>query len=130
MADHIQDGAPPRWHQALAWALTGRSWPELGRQDAPDLDELTRRLRSAPGIAALRDPGDEAAAAGRSRPHPVPAELMAGLGYAQFAAALTQLRAELGLDGTAGLVAPAQPPAPVSAEERRLLDEVPPHHGS
>jgi hypothetical protein len=117
-----------RWHQALAYAITGRLVPELGEQGDPDVAALAEQLRGGPG--EVGSPGQPDLRADRPWPHPVPAELMTGLGYAQFAAALAQLRQALGLNGPLAVAAGRDPSAPVSAEERRLLDEVPPHHGA
>jgi len=122
-------GAVRRWHQALAYAITGRRHPELGEQDAPDLRQLSRTLAAVapdPLAAHVRETLD----AGRPWPHPVPNELMTGLGYAQFSAALAQLRSELGLTGLTGTAARVGTAQPLSAADRRLLDDVPPHHGS
>jgi len=110
---------PPAWHQALAYAFTGRRFEELGRQAAPDLALLTAFLASR-----LTGDGDQVVA---SRPHRVPADLATGLGPAQLWAAAAELRRRL---------AGATPPAgvtrerPLTAEERRLLEDVPPHHGA
>lgn len=118
-----------RWHQGLAYALTGRRWDTLGEQAAPDLAVLTRELRRQLSDDELAAHVRSSAAAGLVWPHPVPDDLMAGLGYAQFAAALGQLRAALGLAPQSGSprVGTTQM---LGADERRLLDEVPPHHGS
>jgi len=103
----------PAWHQALAYAVTGCRLDGLGRQALPDPLVLAEVLRER-GLST----GSSFA--------PVPPELMRGLGPAQFSAALAQLRSAL---------APAHPAAPVLADrpltsdERRLLTDVPPHHG-
>jgi hypothetical protein len=123
-------GRSARWHQALAYAVTGRCWPELGQQEAPDLTELDARLRTGLDPESLRGYVHRTLAAGKSWPHPVPTELMAGLGYAQFTAALTALRSGLGLDGPTRVAAEPAAGQPASAAERRLLEEVPPHHGT
>lgn len=113
---------PPAWHQSLVYVLTGRRHPELGRQEQPDLAVLAAFLRD--GRA------EEATVFGR--PHRLPPDLAEGIGAAQLWAAVSALRA---------LLSPArdrdtQSPAPVlsnrslSADEQRLLREVPPHHGS
>jgi hypothetical protein len=81
------------WHQALAYAICGQRLRELGRQDEPDLAELVRVLSKDADLASLvqeqRRSGDW--------PHAVPNELMAGLGWAQFSAALTVLITRLDL---------------------------------
>jgi hypothetical protein len=112
------DHAQPAWHQALAYAVTGVRFEELGRQARPDLAVVAAFLRARLGgeveLAELR------------RPHPLPPELAEGLGAAQLAAAVADLRARL-------VEAPARPVArdrALTADERRLLADVPPHHGS
>lgn len=107
---------PPAWHQALAYAVTGRRYPELGQQERPDLEQVTDFLR--PRLPD-RTPGP---------PQPVPADLTAGLGPAQLWAAVAELRRRLGLDQARERVAVTD--RPLSPEEQRLLRNVPPHHGS
>lgn len=101
---------------------------DLGRRPQPDVAELVNELahRWPGGLAALRAEVQQMQRAGRW-PHPVPTALMAGLGPAQFVAALRELAEQLELAR-----GPAVPPAasrPLSADERRLLADVPPHHG-
>lgn len=104
------EGEPtPAWHQALVFAVTGRRRPELGRQAEPDLDVV---------LAALVDEPRGA--------HPVPADLREGIGAAQLAAVLAELRARLAASTDRPVLAERAP----DAAERRLLAEVPPHHGS
>ncbi len=97
-----------RWHQALAYAVSGERRPELGEQEAPDLDAVVEALVGRPRGA-----------------YAVPDDLREGIGAAQLAALLTALRARL-----------ATQPRPVladrapDADERRLLADVPPHHGA
>jgi hypothetical protein len=97
------------WHQALVFAVTGERRPELGRQVAPDLDAVVDAI------------GDHPVGA-----HPVPADLTDGIGAAQLAAVLTALRTRLWAAGPRPVVAERAP----DAAERRLLADVPPHHGS
>jgi hypothetical protein len=111
------------WHQALAYAICGQRLSELGQQDEPDLDELVRILsRDAdlvPRVQVDRRRGNW--------PHPVPNDLMAGIGWAQFSSALTVLITRLDLaPGSAARGPSSRPP---DADERRLLHDVPPHHG-
>lgn len=127
MASHPQQVRP--WHQALAYAITGERWDGLGEQSAPDLAGLAALIESrcAGGLPQLRDTVARRRSAGEPWPYPVPADLRAGLGAAQWLAALTQLRRHLDLD-------PATPRPVLSsrapdADERRLLADVPPHHG-
>ena len=109
---------PAAWHQALAYAVTGRRFPELGLQDAPDLEALTAFLRS--WLGGDVDPSVLA------RVHPLPPELAQGLGAAQRSAAVAELRRRLVGERPPGPVARQRP---LTADERRLLEDVPPHHG-
>jgi hypothetical protein len=97
------------WHQALVFAVTGERRPELGRQEQPDLDAVVGALSGRPRGA-----------------YPVPADLRSGIGAAQLAAVLTELRRRLTAGGSRPVLAERAP----DAAERRLLAEVPPHHGS
>jgi hypothetical protein len=110
------------WHQALAYAICGQRFSELGRQDEPDLDELVRVLSSDADLGPMVQNQRRSGA----WPHAVPNELMAGLGWAQFSAALTALitRLDLGPGGAKRRLSNRPP----DAQERRLLHEVPPHH--
>ena len=102
------DEHPRTWHQALVYALTGERRVDLGGQDAPDLDALLLLLPGGPYGA-----------------HPVPADLLAGIGPAQFAAVLTALRARLPREKGP---APVLVDRPLTADERRLVADAPPHH--
>ena len=101
---------------------------DLGPRPQPDVAELVNELaaRWPGGLAVLRAEVQQLQRAGRW-PHPVPPSLMAGLGPAQFVAALRELGERLGLAPET----PVPPAAsrPLSADERRLLADVPPHHG-
>lgn len=99
----------PTWHQALVLAVTGERRPDLGQQDEPDLDAVLAALGDAPRGA-----------------HPVPADLTEGIGAARFAAVLTVLRGRLAASSARPVLAERSP----DAAERRLLADVPPHHGS
>ena len=118
MAD---DGAERAWHQALAYAICGCRLEQLGRQRSPDVSALSTALRdlAEEGALILPTSGDQAG-------HSVPQDLMQGLGAAQFHAALSALRSELGL-----VVAPRSEVAPrrlLTPAERRLNEDAPPHH--
>ena len=109
------------WHQALAYAVTGRLLPDLGLQDRADVDALAAELRqrAADGELQLLDNASAAS---------VPADLRTRLGAAQFTAALAGLRTALDLNRN-----PRTAPGsgrPLTAVERRLQAEVPPHHGT
>jgi len=128
VAELSSAGGGRPWHQALTFAVTGRR-VDLGEQPRPEIAQLGQQLLTDLGRAPLADHVLSTRAAGRPWPHPVPADLMQGLGYAQFAAALAELQAALGLEEWAETrrVGQAQPTTPA---DRRLLDEVPPHHGT
>ena len=128
MAELSPDASRRRWHEALAFAVIGQR-RDLGEQPGPVIAELSEALLAEPGQPSLTDHVLHTRAAGQPWPHTVPADLMLGLGYAQFAAALSELRSALGLDESSEprRVGEARP---TTAADRRLLDEVPPHHGS
>jgi len=66
-------------------------------------------------------------AAGGVWPHPVPDDLRLRVGSAQLMAAVRQAQGDLQLLGQpAGTAVPRA----LNADERRLLQDVPPHHGS
>ncbi len=89
-------------------AVSGERRPELGEQDVPDLDTVVAALAGKPRGA-----------------HPVPADLLEGIGAAHFAAVLTDLRTRL-VSQTRPVLSDRAP----DADERRLLADVPPHHGA
>ena len=105
----MADEAGRTWHQALVFAVTGERRPELGKQEQPDLDVVVHALAGRPRGA-----------------HLVPADLRSGIGAAHLAAVLTELRGRLAAAGSRPVLAERAP----DAAERRLLAEVPPHHGS
>lgn len=115
------------WHRALVLAITGIDRPELGVQDRPDLDAVTAILAGHDGgLERLRDEVAARRSSGEPWPYPVPAALRSGLGAAQLLAAVAELRRRLELDAAERLVLRDRPP---DADERRLLADVPPHHG-
>lgn len=129
MNDEAGGPAGRRWHRALTQAITGDSGSDMGLQNTPDTDGLAGKLLATLGASALAAHRHEVLLSGDPWPHPVATELMAGLGYAQFAAALTRLIQDLGLDEP-GVVAASGTTAPMTPVMRRLMEEVPPHHGS
>lgn len=118
------------WHQALAYAVLGQRHPELGHQSGPNLPQFIVELDRmvAGGLDKIRTRVRQLRAAGAPWPHPVPSELMVGIGYAQFAAAMDRLLDQLELN--APIPSPVLTDRALTAEERRLADDVPPHHGS
>jgi len=109
----------PLWHQALAYAVTGRRFPELGHQTSPDLAVVVAFLERE--LAAGLDRGL------LTVPHRLPADLSVGVGAAQLGAAVAELRRRLGVAAGPGAVTRERA---LTADERRLLQDVPPHHGS
>ncbi|MCC6496202.1 MAG: hypothetical protein IT193_08075 [Propionibacteriaceae bacterium] len=117
-----------RWQTALGFALTGCEL-ELAEPGRPDPVALVSALEAAGW------PADRMGAHARSRvaaelpwPHDVPADLRAGCGAAQFAAALRQARELLDLANLE--VRPPSGRRQLNADELRLMRDVPPHHGS
>jgi hypothetical protein len=115
-----------RWHAALGYALVGVEF-DLAEPGAPDPSALVAALADAgwPSERIAAHARTEVAAE-RTWPHPVPAPLRTGCGAAQLAAALGAARAELGLSALE-----TRPPSrrrALTADEQRLLREVPPHH--
>lgn len=115
-----------RWHAALGLALTGVDLP-LSEPGIPDPAALVTDLASHGWPRdRIADHARAEAAAERPWPHPVPAGLRAGCGAAQLAAALTRVRELLELSTLE--TRPPSAPRPFTADEVRLLREVPPHH--
>jgi hypothetical protein len=105
----VTEGAATTWHQALVYAVTGERRPDLGVQAEPDLDAVVAAVGESPRGA-----------------HAVPPDLREGLGAARLAAVLTELRRRLAASGSRPVLAERAP----DEAERRLLADVPPHHGS
>ncbi|MET0693437.1 MAG: hypothetical protein ABWX96_02360 [Propionibacteriaceae bacterium] len=129
---------PPRepvrpWHRALVYAVTGQRH-DVAESPRPDVEQVADWLRSEQGLAILATQVRQRRAADQPWPYPVPADLMSGLGYAQFSAALTQLLRLLDLEPNTRVAQPdSDDPEVVSSPSaglRRLLEDVPPHHGS
>lgn len=119
------DGGAP-WLPAVAWALTGEAL-DLVWSDAPAPEAVVAALEASGW------PADRIAEHARSRteaglpwPHRIPDDLRGGLGAAQLYALLGRVRGLLGLDGLEAR-GPSSRTA-LTADERRLLAEVPPHH--
>lgn len=90
------------------YAVSGERRSELGEQEAPDLGVVVDALAGRPRDA-----------------YAVPADLREGIGPAQLAAVLLELRARLATQPRPVLV-----DRPPDADERRLLADAPPHHGA
>ncbi len=109
------------WHRAMALALVGERL-DLAPTEAPDVGDLLAQL-AANGWERTRIA--ELAHAAPQRPFPVAPADRAGLGPAQFTAALGEARAALDL--VALDVRPRSARRVLDADERRLLADVPPH---
>ena len=119
---------PTGWHRALAYALVGEQLP-LEDVDTPDPDALRAALaRAGWDVGRLAAHVNDVRRSGAPWPHPVPDALRAGLGAAQLHAALSRVRGDLGLDAV--VLRPPSRRATLDADERRLLADVPPHHGA
>lgn len=109
----------------LAFALTGENLPLTG--DIGAADRFLARLDSAGWPARrIRDQAHSRWDEDAAWPYPLAPGRLHGIGAAQWYAALTRVRRQLGLDVV------RQPPSQrteLTAEERRLLADVPPHHG-
>lgn len=117
------DDLPPRWHAALAYALVG---PPIRALTEPRTPRPAGLIADLGGAELVRRAVLAARAAG-SWPFEVPTELRAGLGAAQYAAAWTAVLAELG--SLSSCTQPVVPDRALTADERRLLADRPPHHG-
>lgn len=116
----LRDDADSALAEAIGLALTGLAGSPAG----PDpLAALAAQGWDRGRIVAH---AEEVLAAGGVWPHSVPDELRMRVGGARLFAALQRLQVALGLFGRTAAPVPPRPP---TADERRLLDEVPPHHG-
>lgn len=117
-----EESIHPAWHQALAYAVTGQSLPDLGRQRQPDVPTLAGRLEQ---LAERRD--IDLSWSAPDLGYLVPPDLMAGIGAAQFWAALAELRQALRV-AAPGSEAAVAADRPLTPQESRLLSDRPPHH--
>ncbi|GAA3711196.1 hypothetical protein GCM10022204_32400 [Microlunatus aurantiacus] len=118
------DDAVGRWHAALAYALLGPPVRPLTEPGTPRVAALIVELG---GVETVRARVSEARAAG-PWPFPVPDDLRRGLGPAQLAAAWRATLVELGPLTTNAR--PVVTDRALTADDRRLLADRPPHHGS
>ena len=112
-----------RWQAALAYALVGPPVRDLTETGRPDVQRLLAELGGVPvvvgSVRVARERGPW--------PYEVPPELRQGLGAAQYAAAWTAVLTALGPLATNAR--PVVADRALTAEERRLLADRPPHHG-
>ncbi len=107
------------WHRVLGFALTGE---EL---DLPDHDTPQPAVLLAE-LAGLGWSGDRLREAAR-RNHQPTQQMRAGLGAAQYAAAMAEVRRLLGATGAVSRVSSGR--TGLDAADRRLLADRPPHWG-
>lgn len=128
MADDSPGETLPAWHQALAYALTGTRFAALGRQARPDLPQLIADLEPQlpSGWTGVRRHVADRRAAGEPWPYAVPPDLRVGIGAARFLAVQGALITTLGLRPEGPQ--PTTRERALTAEERRLVEDAPPHH--
>ena len=118
---------PGRWFGAIGWALTGVELPEPA-DASPEPDAVVAWLhdqgwppeRLAEHRLACRD-------SAVPWPHPVPAGRLGPGSAARFHALLTAVQDAAGVRGLLARQVPAE--RHIGPAERRLLGDVPPHHG-
>lgn len=103
----MAENAQAAWHQALVYAVTGQRLPELGRQAEPDLEAVVALVGAVP-----------------PEHHVVPPELLEEIGPAHFFTVLAELRGRL----RGRTSHPVLAERALSADERRLVADAPPHH--
>jgi len=109
----------------LAYALTGEEVP-VRDTDGTAADFLSALRQAGWPPDRVRSCARDSWERGIAWPHPLPPHSLDGLGPARWYAELTAVRTALGLDAI------AQPPSRrtvLTQDERRLMAELPPHHG-
>jgi len=116
--------------RVVAIALTGGALPWKDDPASTSSDDVARLVEwlAANGWDAdhLMRHRDETQGAGRRWPHPVPASARGGLGAAQATTLVREVIARLGLDHG---VVKVRRQVPAGDDDRRLMAELPPHHG-
>jgi hypothetical protein len=116
-----------RWQAALAYALVAEEF-DLTASDQPDPEALLSELAGADWDAErIGVHARTVIEAEQPWPHPVPAVLRQDCGPAQFHAALARTRELLDLR-TMETRTPTSRHR-LTADEERLMRDVPPHHG-
>jgi hypothetical protein len=117
----------PQWQAALGFALVGARL-QFFEPGGPDPQALLTELASAGwSVERISVHAHQVVADEQPWPHPVPSQLRAGCGPAQFYAALTRVRLLLGLESME--TRPPSGRSKLNPDEVRLMREVPPHHG-
>lgn len=117
---------PFEWGAALAWQLTGRRWG-IDPSPRPDVAATLAALEADGwGPETVAAFAAERRAAGHPWPVPLPQDLREATGPATVAAVLAEAKRRWDLDQP--VVRPLAARAP-DADERRLMADLPPHHG-
>ena len=109
--------------EAVGLALTGRA----GGAAEPSSDPLAALAAGGWDAPAIVRHAEAVIDSGGVWPHPVPDELRIRVGSARLFAVLQRAQQDLGLFGRSSTPAI---PRELTADERRLQAEVPPHHGA
>lgn len=123
----MSDAQSGRWFGAIAWALTGEELAEpvgVPLEPAAVVRWLGDQGWSSERLAEHRLASQES---GEAWPHPVPAGWLGAGSAARFHALLTAVRDAAGVRGLVARQAPAD--RHIGPAERRLMDDLPPHHG-
>ena len=114
--------------RAIAWALTGEDLAVDEVSTGATSDDIAAWLaRRGWDVERLRRRAGNVRAEGGRWPAAVGPERREGLGPAQFQALLRQVLLVLGLDHATPVLRDAT--TPMDATDRRLVAELPPHHG-
>jgi len=110
----------------IGWSLTGQ---ELALDDAVTGEDgiVAWLARQGWDVVRLEERARAVRQAGQRWPAAVGADRRGGMGAAQFQALLRQVLLVLGLDHAAPVLRDAT--TPMDAVDRRLVAELPPHHG-
>ena len=129
-ANHSASRASADAARVVAIALTGEAlqWKDDAASTSSDDVRLLVEWLDANDWNAdrLTRHRDETQDAGRRWPHPVPASARGGLGAAQATTLVREVIARLGLDHG---VVKVRRQVPADDADRRLMAELPPHHG-
>lgn len=127
MSDPVNGAPSGRWFGAIAWALAG---VDLAEPVDIALDpELVVAWLAGQGWPSERLADHRLACqqSGEAWPHPVPLGWLGPGSAARFHALLTAVRDAAGVRGLVARQAPAE--RHLGPAERRLIDDLPPHHG-
>jgi len=124
----VTEAETGRWVGAIAWALAGVELPEpagVALNAGAIVAWLAEQGWTTDRLAEHRAGCQES---GEPWPHPVPAGWLPPGSAARFHALLTAVRDAAGVRGLVARQVPAE--RHIGPAERRLLGDVPPHHGS